>query len=215
MQPKIKNKYFIIASLALIFTGCKNTTVSHAIEYNEWLNKSENACKVSKEVNGMIIDVKLLPQNYLALKESETKDGYNKYDSLLKTYEHSTTFLLTFKPKEGHKGNDVMFEGVENYSDYIERSTELNFELESKIVLKTNKGSFAPVLSSLENTYGLTKGRQVYLVFADKNLKNEIQNSDLLDLVYTDDIYNLGILHFTFNYEKIKRNLPQLDLKTI
>lgn len=161
----------------------------------------------------MIIEIKYLPSTYLALKELNEKSNQLEFDSLLKTYQNSTSFLLTFKPKEGHKGDDIMFKNVANYKEYIERAVDLNFDLENKLVLKTNVGNFTPVLSSLENTYGLTKGRQVYIVFADKNIKNEINNASVFDLVYTDDTYNLGILHFTFDFEKIKKNSPIIDLK--
>ncbi|MCE3227868.1 MAG: hypothetical protein K0S32_2419 [Bacteroidetes bacterium] len=196
--------------LILAFTCCKNKSISTASEYNNWLNDPENHCKLSREVNGMIIDVKYLPENYLALKESE--GDRNKFDSLSETYKGSTTFLISFKPKEGHKGDDVMFRNVEDYKAYIERSLELNFDLESKIVLKTTGDSYAPVLSSLENTYGLTKGRQVYLVFTEKTSKEEIKKSDVLDFIYTDDIYQLGILHFTFDHKTIRKSLPQIEL---
>lgn len=196
-----------------MFSTCGNKTVSNHIEYNKWLSNSENGCKVIKEVNGMIIEVKYLPINYLALKELDANRTTQQFDSLVKIYQYSTTFSITFKPKEGHQGNDVMFDGISDYKGYIERAMELNFDLESKIKLNANNQTYSPVLSSLENTYGLTKGRQVYLVFADKTQKGELEKSSTIDLVYADETYNLGILHFTFDYNAIKKNLPKIDLK--
>ena len=208
-------KFLFIFLVGIAFTHCKKMSISSSIEYNNWLNNIDNGCKVSKEVNGMIIEVKFLPSNYLALKEAESLGNLNSYDSLLKSYKDSNTFLFTFKPKEGHKGDDVMFKNVADYKDYIERSLELNFDLESKITLKTKNDSYSPVLSSLENTYGLTKGRRVYIVFTEKTPQKELQKSPVFDLIYTDDIYDLGILHFTFDNKKIKENLPQIELKKI
>lgn len=193
--------------------SCGDKTVTNHLEYNKWLSNSNNNCKVIKEVNGMIIEVKYLPAAYLALKELNENQSIEEYNSLLNSYKNSTTFSVTFKPKEGHTGNDVMFDGVRDYKEYIERAMELNFDLESKIKLKANGQHYTPVLSSLENTYGLTKGRQVFIVFADKTKQGELENSNSMDLVYQDETYNLGILHFTFDLNSIRKKLPKIELK--
>ncbi len=205
---------FLLFSFLALFTlsSCQSNLVKNTHEFNQWLSNPENGCKIKKEVNDMIIEVKLLPPSYLALKEMEQSNGL-KFDSLLSVYKNSTTFLMSFKPKEGHKGDDVMYKNVISYKEYVERALELNFDLESKVVLKSSNREFKPVLSSLENTYGLTKGRQVYIVFTDNVSKEELQNEDSLDFIYTDDEFKLGILHFEFDYNSIKNNLPKIDLK--
>lgn len=208
---KFLSSVFLIILISFL-TACQSNSVKDTQEYNQWLSNTENGCKVIKEVNDMIIEVKLLPYSYLALKEYE-QDKNLKFDSLVSAYKNSTTFLIGIKPKDGHQGDDVMYKNISTYKEYIERANELNFDLESKIKLKTSIGEFQPVLSSLENTYGLTKGRKVYLVFADSNAKNELQNEKHYDLVYTDNEFKLGILHFEFDYSSIKNNLPQIDLK--
>ena len=207
--------YKSIALFAL--AGCLSCGKSHspvvssAQEYAEWINQEENGFIQQKEVNGMVIQVKYVPATYLALKDFELRQNKNQtLDSLLKAYKYSTTFLFDFLPKDSQNGQDIMYRDVKDYKEYVERSMTLNFDLESKIELKTDKGVYRPVLSSLENTYGLSKGRRVYLVFTGKEKKDELLNAKFYDLVYTDDIYNLGILHFNFDLSTMHEHEPTL-----
>lgn len=211
----IKKKLLIVGLLPLLMMGCSSqSVVSSAKSYSSWLNNEKNGCKVTKEVNGMVLEIKYLPPSFLALKDLESaQETGASYDSLLNAYQYSTTFLITFKPKDEENGQDVMFKDVTNYKEYIERSMTLNFDLESKINLKTNAGEYKPVLSSLENTYGLSKARNIYMVFTAKDKKNELIDADYFDLTYSDDIYSLGILHFIFDYKTIKKHLPIVDIK--
>ncbi|MBS1636296.1 MAG: hypothetical protein JST26_10290 [Bacteroidetes bacterium] len=186
--------------------------VSTVQEYSTWLNQKENGYIQEKEAGGMILQVKYLPATYLALKEFETKKGMLSFDSLLSAYKYSTTFLLSFRPKDAEKGEDVMLKDVTDYSEYVERSMTLNFDLESRLELKTSTDNYKPVLSSLENTYGLSKGRSIYMVFTAKTQRDELQKASYYDLVYTDDIYNLGILHFMFDLPAMQKHEPQIKL---
>ncbi len=202
-----------IAWIIPLLVSCTQHSVSSAKQFSAWINDESNGCKVSKEVNGMILEVKYLPPAFIALKDLETSQSPRvTFDSLYNSYQYSTTFLLTFKPKDQEKGPDVMYKDVPDYKAYVERSMTLNFDLESKLMLKTDKDEYKPVLSSLENTYGLSKGRSVYMVFTAKARKEELDQAAFYDLVYTDDIYDLGILHFMFDYRSIKKHLPEVNI---
>jgi hypothetical protein len=208
----IKYVSLIIVTLCLL-AACKPSSIHTTREYQSWLNQSENQCKVSKKVGDMLISVKYLPVNFLALKEYEQSDKKLSYDSLLNVYRHSVTFIMTFETTKKQEGEDVMYKDLSNYKEYVERSLTLNFDLESKVQLKGNFGSCYPVLSSMENTYGLSKGRDVCLVFSSKEAAYDLMEEPYWDLVYEDDIYHTGILHFTFNYPELSKKLPLITLQ--
>lgn len=204
--------YFIF--IYLLTTSCsKQKSISTVKEYSEWINKAENGCVINKRVNGMVIEIKYLPPSYIALKEWESGNyKEKKIEELLKENQYTTAFLMTFKPDEENNNSDVMFSGVSNYKEYVERSMDLNFDLENKVTLNFDNKKLRPVLSSLENTYGLSKGRSVYLVFAPSENKEELKNIKELDFIYADDIYELGILHYIFNLEDIQKKSPNIKV---
>ena len=202
----------LLVSVTIIFAGCKQSTVSTAHEYSEWFNKEENGCKVVRTVNNMNITVKLLPASFLALKEFESSQGKTTFEHLYDQYKDSKTFLISFNPDDQEKGADVMYKDVANYKEYVERSLTLNFDLESKIKLEAGKKEYTPVLSSLENTYGLSKGRDVYMVFAPTENRDELDKAPYFDFIYSDDLYQLGTLHFVFDNNKINSSLPGVQL---
>lgn len=203
---------FFVALSACLFQGCSPSTMHTAKEYNAWLNNPENHCKVSKKVGNMVISMKYMPPQFLALKEYESTNRLLNYDSLLSSYEHSVTFLMSFETKQGQEGEDVMYKDLASYKEYLERSMTLNFDMESKVQLQGSFGSCYPVLSSLENTYGLSKGRDVYLVFSSKEKAYDLMKEAYWDLVYQDDIYQTGILHFIFTPPVLKDKLPEITL---
>lgn len=209
---KIKH-LFIFISILLICVACSNHTVHTTQEYAAWINQPENTCKVSKKVGDMLVSVKYLPSSFLALKDYESSDHSVSYEALLKSYMNSVTFIMSFETPQGQAGEDVMYKDLSSYKQYVERSMTLNFDLESKVILNAGTYQYAPVLSSLENTYGLSKGRDVYLVFTSKEKEHDLLKEPVLDFVYSDDIYNVGILHFTYNFQEILKTLPVVELK--
>lgn len=207
----VKYLFFFLLPTCLLL-ACKPSVIHTAKEYNIWLNKTENHCKVSKQVSDMVITMKYMPPEFLALKDYEATEKALSYDSLLRSYKNSVTFLMSFETKQGQAGEDVMYKNLSNYKQYLERSMTLNFDLESKVKLQGSFGACYPVLSSMENTYGLSKGRDVYLVFSSKEKKYDLSNEPYWDLVYEDDIYQTGILHFIFNPGDLKNKLPKITL---
>jgi hypothetical protein len=203
-------KSFSLGCLLLIALGSCSKKIHTLNDFSSYLNEQDNSCKVSRAVNGVVVSVQYLPAEYRAMKEWEDSSSLKRlnYDSLLQYYSQSESFIVTFGPDEA-KGNqsDIMFDGVKNFQDYVERSMELNFDLENKVRLKAGDKEYAPVLSSLENTYGLSKDRKVNLVFATDRKKDQYY-----DFMYEDETFGVGTLHFGFDKEKIKDNMPEISI---
>ncbi len=196
----------------IVLPGCSSHAVHDVQSYQRWLAEKGNPCKVSRQVGDMVISMKYLPPEFLALKDQEASGGRLSYDSLFSNYKHSVAFLMSFESSHGQDGEDVMYKDLRSYKEYLERNMTLNFDLESRVQLKGDFGSCYPVLSSMENTYGLSKGRDVYLVFSSQEKDYDLYRQNQWDLVYEDDVYQTGILHFTFNYPEIKSTLPEINL---
>jgi len=191
--------------ISFLLTSCKTSHVNSVEEYNKWMNDPENGLVKTKKIKGLTVSVKYLPAAYLIYKElGETDYSEKDRDSLKKAYERSLTFLMTIAPdKEKGNKNDIMLEGIVNYKDYSERLLTLNFELDKNVTLKSDNLELKPVLSALENTYGLSKSRSITFVFAPDIKEMEmLKNAKTLDFVYIDELFQLGILHFNFNNEK-------------
>jgi hypothetical protein len=188
--------------------------VNSVAEYSNFINNPDNGLIVTRKINGLKISVKYLPAEYLEYKEMQGDKEVikNQLDSLKKEYENSITFLMSIGPDEdkGNK-NDIMFDKIANYKEYAERLLSLNFEIDKNITLKTGNLELKPVLSALENTYGLSKSRNIVFAFAvTKADKEEIEKSNELDFSYSDDLFQLGLMHFNFSKNKLE-NLPLIS----
>lgn len=203
----MSNLVYIISLASLMLCGCQQRIKNSTIFF-EWLNDPQNGLVKSKKVDGMEITVKYLPPEYLALKELRGKYEADKAKKLKVQYEKSLTFLLTFKPTDKNEV-DIMFRGIRDKQGYDQRLMSLSFEMEKYISLKIKQTSYPPLLSTLEQTYGTTKHRSVYLVFGGENL-DIIKKDNLWDIVFEDNIFETGIHHFQFNRDNLL-NLPELS----
>jgi hypothetical protein len=200
------------AIMLLLLASCSKKKVSTE-EYLKYINQPENGLITTKKVNGFVLSLKYLPPEYLTAKELAdltTKKNQVVKDSLLKYNRQYKTFLLTFSPDE-EKGNhnDVMLDGVKNYEEFSQKVEQMNFGMGEYIHLKTDKGTYAPVLTNLENTYGLSKARSLTLVFTPQKNAEEFKGLKEWDIVYEDDLFGAGILHFVITQADIEK-LPEL-----
>lgn len=203
--------------LILLFAGCgAEKNINNTQEFDAWMNEKKNELKVSRSVNGVVVTVNYLPPEYNALKEMESTGlrGQKQYDSLLTYYKNSAAFVMTLAPDESKKNNsgDIMYKGVKNFKEYIERALALNFNLENEVDLEVNGSTYTPVLSSLDNTYSLSNDRKINFVFAPVKDKEEMIKAIYYDFVYHDSSFDLGTLHFFFDKKKIENNLPEISL---
>lgn len=201
--------HFVYIIFLSIFISCDDE-VSSEIDLLDWVNDCDNGLLISKRVYGLKMELKYLPPAYLAYKDAAVDKS--DFDSLFNIYNNSYSFLMTIGPDE-EKGADfdIMFADVNNYEEYDERVQNLNFNIKEYVCLQTEKKKYLPVLSNLENTYGLDKARTIYLVFTKDNENDDLFCSGKIDIVFNDELFSTGIHHFVFNKNNID-NIPKLKL---
>jgi hypothetical protein len=207
------SKISLLLICALVLYGSCNKKTATLHQYGNFISDTENGYKISKSVNDVLVSVIYLPPEYISLKQMKNLDFKNQlqYDSLLAINKCSPTFIMVFAPDEtrGNK-NDIMYDGISNFKEYTQRALTLNFDLEKNVKLLINEQNYTPVLTSLENTYGLTKDRKVNIVFAPKHYKNEFEQATAFDFVYTDEIFGVGTLHFYFDKKNLAVIIPEI-----
>ncbi len=204
-----KNHLLGLVILLACFSCTSRKEFSSISQYANWLNDPSHGALVEREVNDLKLTVKYLPPEYLAAKDSRGLSQSGK-DSLLKSYSQSKTFLLTISPNgKAEKQGDLMFRNINNYQQYKERSFAMNFEIGEYVNLDAGDNTYAPVLSTLENTYGLEEGRSIYLVFNDHHQGEEFDKAKELDVVFNDELFNTGLHHFVFSRKNLN-DIPHL-----
>lgn len=201
-----------------VLISCAGNRIYSIADYLKWLNEPSNGLVKIRSVNGIEIKMKYLPAEYQAWKEISNEPGYSvsQRDSILNLYRNSLSFLFSIGPdeKNGVEG-DIMFNSVENYSQYKERVYDMNFFFGEKITLKAGEKEYKPVLTSMENIYGIGPSRNIILVFVPAEKEdNNMKESDQLQLEYEDDTYALGTNRFVFSRKDIN-NAPRISLISI
>ena len=175
-------------------------------EYYRWLHDPENGLVQTRQIGDLQLSVKYLPAELLACRELKgVSPTPRQVDSVRNRYGQSRAFLLTVKPRTAGRGEDVMYRGVGGYQDYKERVMELNFNLGRYVSLKDGEKEVKPLLHTLENTYGTTEGRSLYLVF-----ENVASDAPALDFVFSDEVFGTGISHFRFRKSDLEQAPPIL-----
>ncbi|MBS1581097.1 MAG: hypothetical protein JST66_02750 [Bacteroidetes bacterium] len=135
--------------------------------------------------------------------------GKRDPDKALQAHGQQLCFVLNLAPDTTHFKGDVMYAGVRNVEEFKEQAYALNFLWEEHVELHCGESIYRPVLSTLENTYGLSKDRNVVLVFAPPTLTDSsFFGSETLDLVVDDDQLGTGTQHFKFQRADL-RNVPR------
>lgn len=205
-----------ILILTILLNGCNPGKIDSEQRLYAWVNDLDNGLVKTRYINGIRLTAKYLPPEFLAYKEwatsGETKPHYH---SLLEVYKHNRTFLLTIGPDDREvAGGDVMFYDVLNKEDFRQRVQDLNFEIGKYISLSAGNRQFAPKLHALENTYGLGKHRNIYLVFANDESNGSLLTGKKLDLRFNDEIFQTGISHFVFEKQDLD-GLPELKFLAV
>ena len=207
--------FYILLFILFSLQSCRHTLISNEQEYLNWLRNEKNNLIKTKYINNLKISARFLPAEYLVYKEIKgdlKKENRNhEIDSLLNIYSQSLTFIITISPddREGEQF-DIMYFNIENKEDYYERAHKLNFNISEYISLTTRKSEYAPVLHTLENTYGLSNSRNIYIVFSETADNGDLFSSKTLDLVFNDLIFETGISHFIFKKFDLTK-IPKID----
>jgi hypothetical protein len=209
--------YFMLLVFALS-SGCGKSKINTTGDYLKWLSDEEHGLVKTKYVNGMEIKVKYMPPEYMASQEMQSGHSYSlkQTDSLLNLYKNSMNILFSIGPDERKEtGADVMFQSVKTYQEYAERVNDFNFQMEEYVTLQAGDEKFRPVLSAMENVYGLKASRDILFVFVPKDISDHsMTNSDKLDFLYEDGLFDLGDNHFVFLKKDIEK-IPVLDLSKL
>ena len=202
-------KHFIyLLSLILLFS-CKRQQVNSVSYYSKWINNPDNGLFITRKINGLQLSIKYLPSEFLEYKDREGNESAHLEQN---DYKNTLTFLMTIGPDEekGNK-NDIMFDEISSYKEYTERLLALNFEIDKNITLKTRDLELKPVLSNLENTYGLSKNRSIVIAFAPTDeQRKKIEKADELEFTYSDELFDMGTMHFNFSGSDIN-HLPYIS----
>jgi hypothetical protein len=157
-----------------------------------------------------------MPASLLAYKEMLTqgsKKDIKVYNTLFSNYQESYTFILTILPVSEKPQSDIMYYDIQEEETYKSRFRNLNFNLKELFSLKIGDELVHPDLYTFENTYSLSKGRSIFLVFNKHNFKNKPGAMDKADLIFNDEVFRTGINHFVFDFQKLQ-SIPEIDLNS-
>lgn len=211
-------KRFSYLFLWCVLIGCVSSSCNHSMEpsvYLRWLNNPENGVVLSKKNNGFIVTVKYLPTDYFISKELIKTKDIAQADSIRSLYKDNVYFIMHIDndPEKIEESADIMFRDIHGYPDYAERVYNLNFSLEESIELKIGDATYNPVLTSLENHYGLDGGRNIIIVFSPQK-KNQVLNlQEGAEFIYDDQTFGMGQTHFYYSAETFN-NIPDLAIQT-
>ncbi|WP_232296778.1 hypothetical protein [Microscilla marina] len=211
-----RNLLYLMAWVGCLccFTSCQKVIKSQAALY-QWVHNDNHGLIKKKTVGQVRLSMKYLPPELLVSKELRGQYTNRKMvDSLLAQYKTGRTFLLNLTLSgEGDKASvqDILYKDAHSYGAYKQRVMEMNFNMAQYIRLKAGDKVMKPVIANMENTYSLTKGRNIYLVFAgDEASQQALKKAKKLDITFTDQLFETGIHHFVFDTNDLD-NIPQVS----
>jgi hypothetical protein len=167
----------------------------------------DNGLLRSREVNGIKTTVSILPQDLMERRDMERGAGKAASASVPRAtqFKDQLTFIVNLATAQAAHG-DVMYAGILDMGSYLERAHALNFEMEQHVTLRCGTAAFKPVLSTLENTYGLEPDRNIVMVFVPEQCDDQaFYGSETLDLVINDRWFGTGTQHFVFQRADLER----------
>jgi hypothetical protein len=177
----------VVALTSLAACGDGRTTDIHG--YYEWMNDPANGCVRTSDINGVRIEMKYLAPAYLQYQRRDGDDqGTQGNDS-------TVCFLMSIAPSDT-SGGDIMTHGVVSEGAFTARAMNLNFEIRDMLSIRYGGKEYPVLLTTLENVYGLSKKRDVMLVFP--RIPPYWSEKADVDIVFDDRIFGTGINHFTF-----------------
>ncbi len=221
-------KFILIATVIFLsgislvcFISWKKSTVDNLEQFNEWLNTPANGCMGVRRIAGVRISCKYQPPQYISLKDmsnpsmSTMKGGAN-FENSLARQNKMLTFLLTIGPDkelpEQRQAGSVMYEGVANREEYVERVFSTNFYMEQNLTLYMDNEMYKPALCILENVYELSDQRNFIVTFVGDKVKN-INDGEEYILEYDDPYFEMGKVQFRFASTDLKnaRNIKVIN----
>ncbi|EAY24031.1 hypothetical protein M23134_03329 [Microscilla marina ATCC 23134] len=194
----------ILIGMAWLYAGCQASIDSQRALY-QWVHNPANGMVKSKEVGLYRLTMKYLPPE-LQASRGLARQSAQQVAGLLKSGRDNLTFVLNLSLVSPSGGQDIMYQEVSSYAAYKKRALDMNFNMAKYIAIKADGKEISPSIAHLENTYSLTQGRNIVLVFDRKQVP---QSAQKLDITFTDQLFGTGIHHFVF-HQKDLDNLPQV-----
>jgi hypothetical protein len=194
MSSKIAGALF-----CLVFALACSKKPQTLADYYAYVNDHGNGLVKTKSTEDIRFTVKYLPHQLLALQNGDSIPSAKK--SALSNA-NSLTFIMDLSPADKGESTDLLYTGVRDYKQYKERILDLNFSLQPMIWLELPGRRVHPALCFLENTYGLSTGKKVWITFSLEELGQSKEGKDL-DLVFHDQVFSTGMNHFVFTKESI------------
>jgi hypothetical protein len=182
------NKYFILIGLFFLNSCNSESALGLKVKY------FKNAIEKSRLVGDYIVSCRLK-------NVSELNNVWQNMQTVSQPIQLEA--LLHIDLKEGANETDVMMTNLASFEEYKFRVNDLNFNVMEDVTLDMKERSIHPILTNLENTYGLSTGRTINLVFNEEDLMKELSDQDELRFTYTDQHFGTGIHHFSFSKEEV------------
>ncbi len=192
------SRILLFASLVVFALGCEHPLNSEELS-SLISDPNYGLCHV-KDVGDKTITVKYLLPEYLALKDA--RDNTTNYESALSQYDQNLSFLITYAFSGINSNLDLLKGSVDSYEEYSALQQELVFNYSRYVTLNVNSFSYKPVLSHMEDAYGLQPHRSIIVVFSPDSNDTEISQKDV-ELIIEDEIFGTGINHFLFKSEHL------------
>lgn len=179
-----------------------------------WVNQKDNGFSQSKSIGKIKYTCKILPSSYLALRDISVDQNLSNhnFEDIKLEYDSSLVLLFNLSPLDPNEEWDVMTANVDSYETFREKVEKMNFGMKEKFefafISKNTREN--PVIVNLENDYGITKGRNMMVVF---DLHGETQNNVFKEeflISFDDDIFQGGRMEFIFDD---MNSLPNIKVK--
>ncbi len=162
----------------------------------------------SRSVKGITYSVRYLPPRYLIDRElaSVASPSPSLRDSLAQSYGQTLTFIMSIRGPAADSGHaDVLLSSSRSQADYAARVSELSFNIERKIFVKTAYGDIHPALTHFEPVTGVANESRLIIVFPRQSGDHDITDGESLDIVFIDEMFGTGINHFIFDSALLRR----------
>lgn len=200
----------LLIGMMLVFS-CSSKTKDSLSAYRQWMDNADHGIVVTRETGDMRVRMQWVPpelQLYRDFHDSDILCDVRKRDSLTQQYQKSIAFLLTFESIKD--GGDILWKNISTREEFEGRVHLLNFRMNELVQLEINGEIFHPVLSVLENDYGIPHSRKIHLVFSDSEKLRVLQQAQYYDIVLEDEVYMTGISHFKFD-RKSMEEVPSIN----
>lgn len=169
-----KNNVYLLFLVLLLLFSCSDS---------DSLKTKDDIMSV-KKINGYVFEV---------FKVSDSIE--NKNTTAIQTIH----LCLQISPdtSAGYK-TDVVTQRVGSVEEMNKRIENLNFNIADDFYISRDNKFIYPLISHMENTYGLEKSRLIHFVFSDTLYQKGLnkQTEDTLLVIWQDKIYGTGKNYF-------------------